>query len=127
MIDAKTLSDARKAYGVIMSGTATEAELLHADNFIDRLAERCGVPRSEIAAAVESEDIESATSTEIIRETVRQFAPSETATWPNGLGFSWRGWEYMCRSANRWTASRNDKIGHGGTPADARSTARKAN
>ena len=55
MIDAKTLSDARKAYGVIMSGTATEAELLHADNFIDRLAERCGVPRSELAAAVESE------------------------------------------------------------------------
>lgn len=57
MIDAKTLADARKAYAVIMSGTATEAELLHADNFVDRLAERCGVPRMELAAAVES-DIE---------------------------------------------------------------------
>lgn len=55
MIDAKTLSDAGKAYAVIMSGTATEAELLHADNAIDRMAERCGVPRSELAAAVEAE------------------------------------------------------------------------
>lgn len=55
MIDAKALADAKKAYAVIMSGTATEAELIHADNFIDRLAERCGVPRSEIAEAVEAE------------------------------------------------------------------------
>lgn len=57
---------------------------------------------------------------ETIRHHVNELAPSATSIWPNGLGFTSRGWEYTCHAVDRWTATRHDWIGHGETPTDAK-------
>ena len=63
------------------------------------------------------------TDTATIRETVTDLAFSANAIWPNGLGFSWRGWEYTCRGREHWTATRDNQLGHGETPTDAKANA----
>ena len=65
--------------------------------------------------------------TETIRETVREMALSANRIWPNGLGFTARGWEYT-HGDRGWAASRTDDrgtawLGRGETPADARANA----
>lgn len=62
-------------------------------------------------------------STEDIRTEVNELAFSVKSIWPNGLGFTWRGWEYVCRHPGNWTANRNNWIGRGETPTDAKANA----
>jgi len=69
------------------------------------------------------------TDTATIREAVTELAFSPKTIWPNGLGFSWRGWEYTCRGRDHWTATRDDHLsgkvllGRGETPTDAKANA----
>lgn len=57
-----------------------------------------------------------------IRTEVREQAFSANAIWPNGLGFNWRGWEYSYGNRG-WSASRDDWLGFGETPRDAKANA----
>jgi len=62
-------------------------------------------------------------STEKIRDIVSELAFGSRAIWPNGLGFTWRGWDYSCRNPEHWVAVRNEWVGHGETPTDAKANA----
>lgn len=61
-------------------------------------------------------------SSETIRNEVKQHAPTDKSIWPNGLGYSYRGWDYSYGHRG-WAAQRGDKLGWGSNPAEAKSTA----
>jgi hypothetical protein len=68
--------------------------------------------------------------TATIKAEVCKHAPSAKSIWPNGLGFTFRGWEYSYGNAGGacWVARRETKaganmIGRGETPVDAKANA----
>lgn len=64
--------------------------------------------------------------TQTIKDEVKKHAPNDRCIWPNGLGFSYRGWEYSFGNgvAQNWAARRGDKVGRGATPDEAKANAR---